>query len=300
MAIAALALGILEFAVGRFWAQHFTAQLGFACLAVAAVCALSRLWLAAGAWAAVAVLALAPVVQVYLPRLSAPRPGCLVSVLNFNQEEYKPDIAGATQLIARLHPDILFAEKVFAVDDLRERLLAAGFASYHSASASTTLLLSRFPIRHSTDLRYGTAVEIEVEGREVHLINIYMTRPNRDRLQYVDEFARLRRRLVDERGPLILAGDGNTTIFTSEMRAIREILSDSWDEAGYGLGATFPGPVRRAGRFGPWLRIDYIMHDAGFDTVSARRITDAPGAGHYPVMAELALVGAGAPGTPCR
>ena len=50
---------------------------------------------------------------------------------------------------------------------------------------------------------------------------------------------------------------------------------------------------------GPWLRIDYILHDRAFDAVSARRVDDASGAGHYPVAADLVFAGAGAPGQPC-
>jgi endonuclease/exonuclease/phosphatase family metal-dependent hydrolase len=51
---------------------------------------------------------------------------------------------------------------------------------------------------------------------------------------------------------------------------------------------------------GPWLRIDYIFHNRAFDAVSARRIDDATGAGHFPVLAKLVLAGAGKPGAPCE
>ena len=47
------------------------------------------------------------------------------------------------------------------------------------------------------------------------------------------------------------------------------------------------------------MRIDYILHDGTFDTLSARRIHDATGAGHYPVAADLVFAGAGNPGQPC-
>jgi len=300
IALAALVAGAGEFAIGHFWAVHLVPQLGFLCLAAAISLALSRLWISAVCWAAAAGLALSPIVHLYLPRLSVPRPGCRVSVVAFNQFEERPDSAGAAALLGRLHPDILFADKVYAIDEFRDLAISSGLRSYYSTSYGATLILSRFPLLHSADVRYGLSADADIAGHNVRLLNFYMTRPNKDAPKYRDDYARLRQRLVEEHGPLILAGDGNTTPFSPEMEAVHEILGDSWDEAGYGLGSTFPGPWRRAGRLGPWLRIDYILHSAAFDTVSVRRIDDAAGAGHYPVWAELALAGAGTPGKPCE
>jgi endonuclease/exonuclease/phosphatase family metal-dependent hydrolase len=54
------------------------------------------------------------------------------------------------------------------------------------------------------------------------------------------------------------------------------------------------------GRLGPWVRIDYIFHDASFAAVAAKRVADTVGAGHYPVQAELIFTGHGEPGAACR
>ena len=298
IALAALLAGILQFALGQFWAQHLLPQIGLFCLVCAALCLVSRLWVAATAWAAAAVLPLLPVVPLYLPHQTAARAGCRIMVLTFNQLEEHPDNAGAAQLIAGLRPDILFAQKVFAVDELR-RLLLEKLPGYRSATFRELLILSRFPINERSDLRLGIAADVTIAEREVRLLNIYITRPNRNFAVYLEEYEKLYRRLRAEKRPLIVAGDGNTTAFTPEMRSIRAMLKDSWDEAGSGLGATFPGPWRRAGLIGPVMRIDYILHDNAFDTVSARRVPDATGAGHYPVVADLAFAGAGSPGEPC-
>lgn len=298
VAFAALLAGLLEFAAGQFWAQHLLPQIGLFCLICAVLCLVCRLWVAATGWAAAAVLPLLAVVPLYLPHQGPARPGCRIAVLTFNQLEEHPDNAGAAQLIAGLRPDILFAEKVYAVDELR-RLLLEKMPGYSSAAYGALLILSRFPVSRSSDLRLGISADATIAGREVRLVNIYMTRPNRNLAAYREDYAKLYRWLRGESGPLIVAGDGNTTVFTPEMRSIRSLLKDSWDEAGFGLGATFPGPWRRAGWVGPLMRIDYILHDGAFDALSARRVGDATGAGHYPVAADLVFAGAGTAGQPC-
>jgi len=176
------------------------------------------------------------------------------------------------------------------------------FLRYYSFPSPTKpdLILSRFPIIRADDDPLGIWVDVAVEGRIVRLKNMYAPRPNRDWSAYVAYHAGLRQQVGDYKGPLILAGDGNATMFTPEIRALRDILQDVWDQGGFGLGFTFPGPWRRLGMLGPWLRIDYIFHDAALDTVSARRVDDVTGAGHYPVWAELHLVDAGKFGTPCK
>lgn len=301
-ALAALGIGVAAYVAGRFWLQHFIPLIGLACVAAVALCAGLRLWVGAAGWAIAAAVALAAVIPAYLPREAVVRPGCRLSVVEFNKQEEHPDDAGAARLLARLHPDLLFAEKVYDTSGFRDVLLAAGFAGYYSfpSQQHPDLILSRFPIVRTGDEWNWFWADIAVEGREVRLENMYATRPTADWRQHLEDMAWLRARARDRHGPLILAGDANATPFAREVRELREVLPDTWDEAGWGLGATFPGPWRRAGLFGPWLRIDYIFHNAAFDAVSARRIDEAAGAGHYPVWAELALAGAGTPGEPCR
>lgn len=299
IALGALLVGLVEFTLGQFWAQHLLPQIGVLCAVCAVLCLFGRLWVAAACWAATAVLPLLPVVPLYLPREVAARPGCHIAILTFNQLEEHPDNAGAARLIAQLRPDILFAEKVYDIEDFR-RLLLAEFPAYNVAAARQLVILSRFPLSDTADLRFGMRANATIAGREVRLLNFYMTRPNHDFASYAREYANFYRWTRGEQGPLIVAGDGNTTVFTPEMGSIRQLLRDSWDEAGWGLGATFPGPWRRAGFVGPLMRIDYILHDTAFDALSVRRVGDVTGAGHYPVAAELALAGAGTAGQPCN
>lgn len=299
-ALAALAAAAAEFLLGHFWARNFIPQLGFFALGISIVCVLARLPLAGAAWFGATALMLAPVLPAYLPRPAAVRAGCTVTVVNFNKEEDPPDDVGAIRLLASLRPDIVFIEKVYEPRRFGAALLAQGFAGYSAFPAfGSTLILSRYPIVQSEHGSAGASVEIRVAGRSVRLLNMYVTRPNQDLRRYRAGYHALRRRLRREKGPLILAGDGNATVFTGEVSRLRALVRDAWEEKGFGLGATFPGPWRRAGILGPWMRIDYIFHNEAFDTAAVRRLDDAAGAGHYPVWAKLVLVGAGHAGEPC-
>jgi endonuclease/exonuclease/phosphatase (EEP) superfamily protein YafD len=299
-ALAALAVAAAEFSLGHNWARNVLPQLGFLALILAALCAFSRLYVASTAWFAAATLALTPVLPAYLPRHLAVRPGCTLTIVNFNKEENPPDDEGAIRLLASLHPDIIFAEKTYDPANFAAALLAHGFAGYSSFPAgAATLILSRFPIIHSFLGRGVTQADILVGRRAVRLLNMYIERPNVDAHAYRNGYSALEAAIRSNKGALILAGDGNATVFTRELRRLRTLLHDAWDDKGFGLGATFPGPWRRAGILGPWLRIDYIFHNDAFDTEAVRRIDDAAGAGHYPVWAKLVLVGVGRAGEPC-
>jgi vancomycin resistance protein VanJ len=299
-AVAALGVAVAEFVVGHVWARNVLPQLGLGALAVAALCMLSRLYVAGAAWFGAAILALVPVVPAYLPRHSPVRPGCTLTVVNFNKEENPPDDAGAIHFLAGLHPDIIFAEKAYGPAQFAAALLAHGLAGYSSFPAgAATLILSRFPIIHSFAGRRIVSADILVESRTVRLLNMYITRPNLDRTAYLADYRALYRQILAEKGPLILAGDGNATVYAKEVRRLRRLVRDAWSEKGFGLGATFPGPWRRLGMLGPWLRIDYIFHNDAFDTAAVRRLAAAAGAGHYPVWAKLVLAGTGHPGEPC-
>ena len=98
--------------------------------------------------------------------------------------------------------------------------------------------------------------------------------------------------------PLIVTTDFNTTDQNRAYRIITEQLIDSWHEAGWGFGHTFPGgsstPTlhrpRIAGYAIPmWVvRIDYIFHTKHFDTVQSQ-ILQRQGSDHSLVVSELRL-----------
>lgn len=79
-------------------------------------------------------------------------------------------------------------------------------------------------------------------------------------------------------GPVIAAGDGNFSPLNAAHRILTDSLVDSWQEAGWGLGHTFPAGRTADGRlprlFGVpmpplFYRIDYIFHTPDLAAVSA-------------------------------
>jgi vancomycin resistance protein VanJ len=81
-----------------------------------------------------------------------------------------------------------------------------------------------------------------------------------------------------QKGPVILAGDANATPQSDVYRMLAGWLKDSWAEAGYGLGHTFPAN-RESGGTGlsyngiplpPGLfRIDYVFHSVDLKAINA-------------------------------
>ncbi len=101
-------------------------------------------------------------------------------------------------------------------------------------------------------------------------------------------------------GPLIAPVDFNAGDQSRTWALITEVLSDSWREAGRGLGHTFPGadsPGSSRYSLGPipvpmWmLRIDYVFHSPHWQATSARIGPWDGVSDHRPVIAELALTG---------
>lgn len=300
-----LAASLTVFLAFHDIARHVQPQLGLVCLAAGVVCCFRRLWVVGGAWGVAGIFALYPVLPAYLPHFSTAGEGCHVTVVTFNHLEGHPDNSGAARLLATLRPDIVLAQKVYDTRAFRDALVAAGFDGFYSflSPGQAEVILSRYKIEQTRDYRDGSSADVVIAGNTVRLRNLYAQRPvgeNGKPGLYHENYAELEAELRAYHGPLILAGDGNASIFTPEIQDLRRMLRDSWDEAGFGLGATFPGPWRRMGVLGPWIRIDYIFHNDAFTATAAQRVGDAAGAGHYPVLAELSFLGHGEPGSRCE
>jgi vancomycin resistance protein VanJ len=305
LAFCAWAAGLAGFFAVEDTARHLIPQLGAACLLIGILCAARRLWLGGTVWIVTAAIALWPIIPNYLPRDAKRSDGCRLAVVTFNHLEGHGDNAGAAKLIAGLHPDIVFAQKVYDTEAFRDALLAAGFDGFHSflSSGNAELILSRFPIIRTKDDHDGIWGDVAIAGEEVRLRGLYAPRPVGETGKpelYREYYARLDDEIRARTAPLIVAGDGNASIFTPEIQRLQMLLRDAWDEGGFGLGATFPGPWRRIGILGPFVRIDYIFHSDAFAAIAARRIGDAAGAGHYPVWAELSFLGHGSAQERCR
>lgn len=82
--------------------------------------------------------------------------------------------------------------------------------------------------------------------------------------------------------PTIIAGDFNDTPVSYTYKKMNEKFTDSFREAGNGIGSTYNGNL-------PFLRIDYVFHSSKFKCkrfkVHSISVTD-----HFPVSADLHLI----------
>jgi len=153
-------------------------------------------------------------------------------------------------------------------------------------------VLSRYPLRplaQELPLDWIGAPQeliLDWEGRLITLVNFHMqssTTGGLGRYGFDNDQRTLQAQaLVDYAagaGPIIAAGDANSSPLTAAYRVLSRGLEDAWQGAGFGLGHTFPGSdipgsmrPRLAGVPVPqWLaRIDYILHSNHLRAVSAR------------------------------
>jgi vancomycin resistance protein VanJ len=172
-------------------------------------------------------------------------------------------------------------------------------------------LLSRYPVLNSEiittyendrgDLRIGLIrVEIEVEGSPVA---IYVAHPpvplpfsTNSGLVLYDESVRddqlqtIRAHVEAETMPVLVLCDCNTTDQSNGYQVLAGILTDSFLEAGRGLGFSYaPQPLSIPPVLPLLWRIDYIWHNEGFVATQAVVNKKAGTSDHRPVVAELWL-----------
>jgi endonuclease/exonuclease/phosphatase family metal-dependent hydrolase len=146
--------------------------------------------------------------------------------------------------------------------------------------------------------------EIDFSGTPITLYNTHPlhpgiadngfdTRPRGQEIDIVLEQA------AKDSGAVLIMGDFNMTDQNEDYQRITARFGDSFREVGSSMGFTFPDlstfqslpdywPL--SVRLFPFLRLDYIFHNASFRAINARVWSSAGGSDHRPVWAELALV----------
>ncbi len=109
--------------------------------------------------------------------------------------------------------------------------------------------------------------------------------------QQIEDVALVLAAVKDDPNPCVLAGDFNATSLGHIHQMITDEMVDTHLSAGSGFGFSFPGVTRNPLSFGgPWLRIDYIFHDARWETVQCITEEERPSQ-HRAVMARLRFLG---------
>ncbi|MBI1277882.1 MAG: hypothetical protein GC179_07120 [Anaerolineaceae bacterium] len=121
----------------------------------------------------------------------------------------------------------------------------------------------------------------------------FSTRPRGQEIDVVLELA------DNDTGPVLIMGDFNMTDQAEDYQRITQQFKDSFREVGSGMGFTFPDlsdfqslpaywplPIRLF----PFLRLDYIFHNAAFRPIKVHVWPTSGGSDHRPVWAEFALI----------
>lgn len=167
--------------------------------------------------------------------------------------------------------------------------------------------MSRYPIKpilEDSVLLYGCRCQplaLTWRGRTVTLINIHIIRPDvnfsvQSRLPRITSFDQSNQeiyytalfKLLDEiDGPIILQGDLNTAERQRSFRHLTRTFTDSFAEAGWGFGFTYPHWDRRGPDWlVPLVQIDHILHTNELVAISART-EQLKRSDHLAVMATL-------------
>lgn len=256
-------------------------------------------------------------VGLFIPRTTSPTMNeRVLTVLTYNARTdlNTPDTLEA--VLRDANADLVALQEI-NLPELTERLAD----TYpHTFAISDQMILSRHPL-DTTDTAatweqasHADAVRVIVTVGDTPIIfyNIHPKPPNvfgllRGDLYYEEQartagYEQLIPRLAEENGPVIIAGDFNTTDRGAPYRQLRATYRDTFAEVGWGFGFTFPQVRQTQQRLAlqnrtgidlsflpASLRIDYVMHNAnGIRSLQAETLYIGD-SDHYPVKAWLGI-----------
>jgi vancomycin resistance protein VanJ len=173
-------------------------------------------------------------------------------------------------------------------------------------------VLSRYPITKAEDLQgFGPSLpqrlELNINGQKVAVYNLHLTwpignprlnlplpgfilkavsgfddRPRNEQINLLIEH------LQNEPLPYLVAGDFNLSQYTATYNKLVQIANDSFREAEFGFGNTWPATMQSGLNLPPLLRLDYVWHSDHFQSVNVKR-EQGLGSDHFPVFASFIL-----------
>jgi endonuclease/exonuclease/phosphatase (EEP) superfamily protein YafD len=226
--------------------------------------------------------------------------GIEITAANFNIHSDKSDPEAIVAAIDALDADIIGLEEVGPPhSDLIESELGDEYP-YRLIYASSTMhgvaFLSRYPILSeevfNPFVKYVRHVRIVIDVNGTPVV-VYLTHPhspNEMFTRYDDrwrthQLGHLREWLVRDSDPVLILCDCNMTDQSDDYRALDNLVTDSFREAGWGMGFTFPN-----GKVYPrMVRIDYVWHSNQFVAYDAYVADDNGTSDHSPMVARLVL-----------
>ncbi|HWC12675.1 MAG TPA: endonuclease/exonuclease/phosphatase family protein [Acidimicrobiales bacterium] len=252
-----------------------------------------------------AALALAAVHLAWLaPELRPARPppveagnGTRLRLFSANLLYVNPDMEGIAAELRALRPDVVALQEVSPLN-LAALEAAGAFAEYPHrlleprADAFGTAILSRLPLVDSESVLVAglplPRTTVVVGDRRMRLYDLHTRAPmGREISTWKAQLAGLRRLVMAERGPRVVAGDLNAT---SGHRAFRDLLGrdlrDAHVERGRWWVTTWPSDRRW---YPPLARLDHVLVSPEVAVLDVREGTGR-GSDHRPVVADLALL----------
>jgi len=283
-----------------FWmlelTTHFRVQYVLVTVVVLALAALRRRWGLAAVLAAAGALSIAPVVP-YVPRsfgaeaVAVPGMAPLkVLTVNVSYRQFKE--RRLLEIVREANPDILVvqeltphAESVLAGIDTEfpyyrkfpaDGAYGIGLWSKLELESGSTIALGRLP-----------AIEARVRGPSgtFTVIGVHLSAPMTQRRAAArnQQLTELATRAAAVQGPLIVAGDFNTTPYSPYFADWLEAAGVTDSRRGRTLSTSWPTMLRWAG-----IPIDHVAVNDGFSILSHRRLPNFE-SDHFGALVEVAL-----------
>ena len=246
-----------------------------------------------------------------------PAEGEPITVVSFNSWGYSESPETAQAIVASGTPDIVVLQELSsATAAVIDRDLAGIYPYRLMEPANRKGILSRYPLTDASDslpsdLRWFTqTAEVDIGGLHVTVYNVhlYATTVLSDLAagrSVVDglaggaaareeQAAALAQDVAARAGPVIVAGDLNTTDQSTAYALLTRHLDDAHRQAGSGFGHTFPayrGSFHGVPILPRAVRIDMILYSSDFQAVESRVVPEHGESDHNPVWATLIMPG---------
>ncbi len=248
--------------------------------------------------------------DLFLPRIVRPvenDDGPLITAMSFNVLHSNADYAAIASSIRAASPDLVGMQELSSSN---AEAIAAALKDEYPYGTLKPLepgrgagLLSRFPIEtvepfSLPPLNIALHATVNREGKRIHVFVVHLSANNfldRPVAEYpaltverygrrAAEAVRLREEIAGLDEPFVLMCDCNLTDTSEAYSRLREFMSDSFREAGWGFRHTLNIPVVPF----PVQRLDYVWYSNKFVAVDAF-VGQAGGSDHLPAVAKLRL-----------
>lgn len=283
--------------------RTFVVVLLFLSLLLVPLCLLAHRW-----WTTLLLLLpVAALAWTYGPRLLSPREppklDTALSLLTFNIQAETRDLEPLVEIIRDTDADVVALQELSKEAAEHFDAALADTYPYRALHPQTDNhagqgILSRYPISEDTywrneDIEASLGhqrVELDVNEQPLVVFNTHPVPPfafergwNFD--AHRREIEIVLARATDETAPTVLVGDFNMTDQFDEYELITTNYGDAFDDAGAGLGFTYPQGRRLP--LPPTVRLDYVFYNEGLQPLEAHVGRRSGSSDHKPLYVRL-------------